>query len=230
MENSEEGNVVVLAREALDELFPGNSDLRNISVTYSGRFKGFNANVKYTQKNIMFALGKDWLDVSSEIKKGLMQHLFVKVLKRKDFNKTIEMDLYEKFVSNLGKYVPVESSDEELAESFNRINSEYFSGMLERPNLVWGQDSLRKLGHFEYATNTILISNIFRGEPQIMDYVMYHEMLHKKQGRKITKSGRSIHHDRKFHEEERKFRDKDAERKLREFVRKKRAKGIFKFW
>jgi len=226
----ERNNYSGFAREALSELFPEKNEERNIKIKFSGKFKGFNANVRYSQREIVFSLGRDWLELSDDIKKGIIQHLFVKVYKERVFKKTIEMDLYEKFISNLGRYAVVEESDRELIESFERINDEYFQGILERPNLIWGQDSFRKLGHYEYATNTIMISNILMGEPVFMDYIMYHEMLHKKQGRKITTTGRSIHHDSKFREEEAKYKDKDMESKLREFVKRKRIKGIFKWW
>lgn len=230
MKKADEIKYSLIVHDSLKELFPEKNENRELIIKFSGKFRGFNANVKYTAKQITFSLGKDWLEVSDDIKKGLIQHLFVKIFRGENFSKTIEMDLYEKFISNLGKYVPVEESDEELVQSFERINNEYFQSLIEKPNLVWGQDSLRKLGHYEYATNTILISRIFRGEPEFIDYIMYHELLHKKQGRKITKTGRSIHHDSKFREEESKFKDKDAEKKLKDFVKRKRLKGIFKWW
>jgi hypothetical protein len=220
-----------LAREALRELFPQKVEDRDIIVKYSAKFRGYNANVKYTSRQIIFSLSTDWLELSDDLKKGLMQHLFVKVYKNPDFEKTMDMDLYEKFISNLGKYAHIEEeNDVELIQSFNKLNKEYFEDMLERPNLIWGQDSFRKLGHYEYATNTIMISNIFKGEPELIDSIMYHEMIHKKQGRRITKTGRSIHHDSKFRLEEAKFKDKDSERKIKSFIRSRRLKNVFKWW
>jgi hypothetical protein len=228
--NKEKNKYSDFARESLLEIFPLKEESREIIIRFSGKFKGFNANVKYGQKYIIFSLSRDWLELSDDLKKGIMQHLFVKIYKDKKFEKTMEMDLYEKFVANLGKYAHVDYSEPELIESFDRMNKEYFEGMLEKPNLIWGQDSFRKLGHYEYATNTIMISNIFKGESEFTDYIMYHEMLHKKQGRKITHSGRSIHHDSKFKAEEAKFLDKDAEKKLKDFIRRKRLRGAFKWW
>lgn len=226
----EKKNYSEFAREALRELFPEKKDEREIIIKFSGKFRGFNANVKYSPRQIVFSLGRDWLELSDELKKGVIQHLFVKIFREKNFRKTIEMDLYDKFISNLGRYAHIDEADSELEESFQRVNKEYFEGIIEPPNLVWGQDSVRKLGHYEYATNTIMISSIFKGEPEFTDYIMYHEMLHKKQGRKITHMGRSIHHDSKFKEEEAKFKDKSMERKLKDFVKRKRLKGIFRWW
>jgi hypothetical protein len=226
----EKKNYSEFAKEAFSELFPDKKEEREIKIIFSGKFKGFNANVRYNQKQIVFSMSRDWLELSDDMKKGIIQHLFVKVFREKEFRKTMEMDLYEKFISNLGKYAHIDESDEELAKSFERINKEYFQELLEKPNLIWGQDSFRKLGHYEYATNTIMISNIFKGEPEFIDYIMYHEMLHKKQGRKITHTGRSIHHDSKFKAEEAKYKYKDAEKRLKEFIKRRRLKGIFKWW
>ncbi|MGV8162108.1 MAG: SprT-like domain-containing protein [Candidatus Nanoarchaeia archaeon] len=221
-----------IAREAFMELFPLRIEDRKMLVKYSSKFRGYNANVRYSSREIVFSLSRDWLELSDELKKGLIQHLLVKVFKKEDFEKTIEMDLYEKFITNLGKYAHIEEQhDEELEKSFTRLNKEYFEEELERPNLIWGQDSFRKLGHYEYATNTIMISNIFKGEPKFLDYIMYHEMIHKKQGRKITKSGRSIHHDAKFRAEEAKYKNnRELEDDLKSFIRRKRLKNAFKWW
>ncbi len=224
-------NHSVIAREAFRELFPDKEESREILIRYSSKFRSFNANVRYTSRQIVFSLSREWLNLSDDLKKGLVQHLLVKVYKTNNFTKTIEMDLYEKFIMNIGKYVKVEESDPELVESFEKLNKEYFEDMLEKPNLIWGQDSFRKLGHYEYATNTIMISNIFKDEPEFVDYIMYHELLHKKQGRRITKTGRSMHHDSRFRNEEKKYKGADEmETRLKSFIRRKRLKSAFRWW
>jgi hypothetical protein len=220
-----------IAREAFRELFPEKKEEREILIKYSSKFRSYNANVKYNARQIVFSLSREWLNLSDDLKKGLVQHLLVKVYGPESFTKTMEMDLYEKFISNIGKYVKVDDSDPELEESFERVNREYFGGMMEKPNLVWGQDSFRKLGHYEYASNTVMLSNIFQGEPEMLDYIMHHEILHKKQGRRITKTGRSVHHDSKFKKEEEKFKDsEEMEKQLKAFIRRKRLRNAFRWW
>lgn len=218
-----------LAEEAFQELYPTIKEDRTILVSYSGKFKSLNANVKYNRSKIHFSLSKDWLEYSEDIRKGLIQSLLIKVLKHK-YTKTLELDLYYKFLNNLGRYAKVEHADPILEESFNRINKTYFSGSMEKPNLIWGQDAFRKLGHYEYASNTVLISNIFKKNTELLDYIMYHELLHKKHGNRTTKTGRTIHHSRAFKEEEKQFLDKEAEKKLTAFIRKERVRNAFKFW
>lgn len=219
-----------LAQEAYDELFPNYPEYRSIEVTYSAKFKSLNANVKYDFNKLIFCLSRDWLEYSDDLKKGLMQHLLLKVFSRRRYEKTMELDLYEKFIKNLGKYTKVEVADEELKRSFDRINKEYFIGLMDQPNLEWGSSTFHKLGHYEYASNLIVISDIFKGDIELLDYVMYHELLHKKHGYKTTKTGRSIHHSREFKEEEKKYKIPDIEKKLSWFIRKKKIKNAFRLF
>ena len=218
-----------LAEQAFKELYLDQYEDREFIITYSGKFKKLNANVKYNQAKIHFSLSKDWLEYSEDIRKGLIQNLLIKVFKH-EYTKTLELDLYEKFLNNLGRYAKVDNNDPILEESYNRINKKYFSDSMDKPNLVWGQDAFRKLGHYEYASNTILVSSIFKKEPELLDYIMYHELLHKKHGNKTTKQGRTMHHTRAFREDERKFSDKDAEKKLNNFIKKTRMRNVFRFW
>ncbi|MCF7866363.1 hypothetical protein K9M18_02940, partial [Candidatus Woesearchaeota archaeon] len=171
-----------IGEEAYKELFPNYPEIRNIEINYSGKFKSLNANVKYDINRIIFSLSKDWMEYSDDLRKGLIQHLFLKVYPRRRYNKPLALDLYEKFTENLGKYTKVEESDSELVESFDRMNYEYFDGEMEIPNLRWGGKAFTKLGHYEYASNLVVISDIFRNEKELLDYIMYHELLHKKHG------------------------------------------------
>jgi len=219
-----------LAEEAFQELFPNRTETRKFIVSYSAKFRKLNSNVKYTSDYIHFSLSRDWLEHSEDLRKGMMQHLLLKIFRKYQYEKTIELDLYDKFVNSLGRYAKVDENDPILEESYNRVNTIYFNGLMEKPNLVWGEEAFRKLGHYEYASDRIVISTIFKGEEMLLDYIMYHELLHKKHRNKRTESGRTIHHSRAFREDERKFHVKDAEKKLNDFVRKKRRKGFFSWF
>lgn len=218
-----------LAEEAFKELFPGEQEDREFRVSYSSKFRKLNANVKYTKDYIHFSLSRDWQEFSDDLKKGLIQHLLVKVFRDYKYEKTMELDLYEKFVSNLGRYAKIDKTDPELEESFERVNKEYFSGEMEKPNLVWGKDAFTKLGHYEYATDTVVVSNIFKGEKGLLDYIMYHELLHKKHGHGKETGKKVKHHTKAFREEEALFKDKDIEKKLKAFLRRKRFRNMFGF-
>ena len=213
-----------LAKKAVLEV--GISDDFDVLLVYSGKFKSFNANVKYSKTKLIFSLSSNWLEFSDDLKIGIIQSLCVKVFKLKI--KTFEMDLYEKFLSNLKNYSKVDMCDEVLLASFNRVNEEYFEGFMERPNIVWGDKAYTKLGHFEHQSNTVLISSIFKKNLHLLDFIMFHELLHKKHG--LKKSGsRYIHHSKEFRLDEKRFKDKSIESKLKKFVRVERFKGFLGF-
>ncbi len=69
-----------------------------------------------------------------------------------------------------------------LEEIFERLNIEYFDGLLGRPALGWSlRRSRTMLGHFDPSHNAIILSRIFdeAGVPGVaVEYVMFHEMLH----------------------------------------------------
>jgi hypothetical protein len=70
----------------------------------------------------------------------------------------------------------------DLEEIFERLNRQYFDGMLGRPDLGWSRQASRSmLGHFDPSHNAIIISRIFDRAtvPALaLEYVMFHEMLH----------------------------------------------------
>ena len=101
--------------------------------------------------------------------------------------------------------------------------------MIEKPNLVLGNGT-SKLGSYEYGVDTINISRILlNGKRELLDYVMYHEMLHKKH-KFYTKSGRSYHHTSAFKKAEKKFENaEEIEEKLARLCRKKKIKRSFFF-
>lgn len=70
----------------------------------------------------------------------------------------------------------------DLEEVFERLNLKHFHGLMARPALGWSlRISRTRLGHFDPAHNTIVISGIFdqaRVPSLALEYVMFHEMLH----------------------------------------------------
>ncbi len=216
-----------LAKRALNELYPEKEENRQIIIKYSKAFNDFNANVKYSHYKIEFRLSDKWKEVSEDIVIGLLQTLFIKLYGKKA--KTMNIDLYSSFIKKLSTYNIQDKSDPILEESFHRVNEKYFDGFMDRPNLVWGGPSSRKLGSYEYATNTIVISTLFETEYYLLDYIMYHELLHKKL-KFHDKNGRSYHHTKKFKEKEKQFEDPDIEKKLDNFLKRYKMKKIFRFW
>jgi hypothetical protein len=75
-----------------------------------------------------------------------------------------------------------EGASHNLDEIFERLNHEYFDGLLGRPLLGWSRRPSRgMLGHFDPSHNAIIISRIFDNPAApllALEYVMFHEMLH----------------------------------------------------
>ena len=207
--------------EAFQQLYPEKELRYSVSLKYSRKFKPYNANVKRYGNNLIFNLSRDWKKISKEIQIGLIQELMAKILN--DRKKTMNIELYNLFMKNVHVAVPKTKTDEILEESFNRINEIYFNGMLDKPNLQWGSDSTSKLGSYEYGSDAITISSIFKNsQQQLLDYVMYHEMLHKK-FKFESRNERNVHHSSEFKKMEAKFENKDLiEREISKLARKHR--------
>jgi len=208
------------------ELFPERNEARHIEIKFSRAFKGYNANCAYTISKIQFRLSYEWKDINEEIVIGLLQELLNKIYKKKKYSYNI--DMYNDFIKKSTSYSKIKHTDIELEQCFNKINEEYFNGMIDTPNLIWGQGSLRKLGSYDFMTNTISISEVLKNEIDLLDYVMYHEILHKKmqyQSTKLTKQ----YHTSKFKEKESAFKIKNIEKRLEDFLRKKKLRKLFSF-
>jgi len=95
-----------------------------------------------------------------------------------------------------------------LTEVFERLNREFFDGLLGCPRLGWSRGVSRgMLGHFDPAHNAIIISRVFdrAAVPTLaLDYVMFHEMLHLQHPVEHSGVRRRVH-TREFREAEKRF-------------------------
>lgn len=106
----------------------------------------------------------------------------------------------------------------DLADVFDRVNAAYFDGALPRPRLTWNRTlTHRKFGHYQAATDIVMISlslDDVSVPAYAVDFVMYHELLHKHLGVKVV-NGRRYAHTPAFREAERAFeRYNDAQQVL----------------
>ncbi len=196
------------------------------TVKYSGKFKGYNANMKVIGRNITVKMSRQWKGVAREIQIGLVQSLLAKLFKTK--KKTMNMEMYDSFLRNVHMSVIKTKTDDILEESFDRVNEKYFLGLIEMPNLVIGKDSFSRFGTYDYGTDTITISRLIvqKGE-EVLDYIMYHELLHKKL-KFFDRAGKSVHHSAEFRKMESEFpRQKEIEQELSKLYRRNR---FFRFF
>jgi len=167
---------------------------------YNLRLNDFNANIKLYKNILSINLNLQWKDIDDEIKIGLIQTLLIKIFKQNVH--TPNIDLYHNFIRNIPLLTEKNNINPFLEQSFNRINEQFFQNELEKPNLTWGQASFHKLAHYNFHNDTVTISTIFQKSPQyILDFLMYHELLHK-QHKFHNHNGRNSFHTSQFRRDE----------------------------
>lgn len=109
-----------------------------------------------------------------------------------------------------------------LDEIFNTINMRFFHNKIKKPILGWSLNkSYARLGFYSDERNLLVISRIFdsRKAPQrVVEYLMYHEMLHIYLPAE-TVNGRKMVHTARFKNLERQFPEYE---KIRDWINKKR--------
>jgi hypothetical protein len=95
----------------------------------------------------------------------------------------------------------------DLALAFGRVNEEYLGGM-DPPRLTWNRTFAgRKFGHYDPLRDTVMVSATLDRDsvPEfVVDFIMYHELLHKKHGID-WRNGQARTHTPAFRQEERHF-------------------------
>lgn len=85
----------------------------------------------------------------------------------------------------------------DLDTVFEDLNTRFFHGLMARPRMSWSQTKSRRiLGHYDPAHNAIIISRLF-DHPAVpsfvLEYIVYHEMLHLKHPVRLRGSRRCVH-------------------------------------
>jgi len=96
----------------------------------------------------------------------------------------------------------------DLENIFDDLNRQYFFGLLARPQMSWsGGRARNRLGHYDPAHNAIVVSRVFdhpRVPRYVLEYIVYHEMLHLKHPVRLRGSRRCVH-SAEFQAEEKLF-------------------------
>lgn len=113
---------------------------------------------------------------------------------------------------------------QDLQKIFERVNARYFDNQLQPPQLSWSNTlTFRKFGHYQPSTNNLVLSASLDDEsiPEfVLDFAMYHELLHKYLGYYI-RNGRRISHHATFRKMEAQFPQFDqAQEFLAKFSKK----------
>lgn len=115
----------------------------------------------------------------------------------------------------------------DLDKMFRRLNYSYFEGELKKPTLTWSQRKTHRiLGHHDSTHETIVISKTLDSHdvPEwLVEFVLYHEMLHIKHPPRIV-NGRRQHHSKAFRADEKRFPYyKESQEFIELLVREQRA-------
>jgi hypothetical protein len=111
----------------------------------------------------------------------------------------------------------------DLDAAFDRVNAEYFDPPLPRPRLTWSRTfTTRKLGHYNYVHDAVTIGSVLdRSDVPsfVVDFIVYHELLHKRFGARWNGNRRAVHTP-EFKRAERRFaRHSEAEAVLKTLAR-----------
>ncbi|MFH1276272.1 MAG: hypothetical protein ABIH82_04105 [Candidatus Woesearchaeota archaeon] len=217
-----------LIQESYQRLFPEKEFSYITKLEYNRRLSAFNANIKLHRDTIFINLNLQWKDIDNEIKIGLMQHLLLKIFKKKNktniMQNTSNIALYNNFVRNIPLLTPKTKTDWVLEASFERVNEKFFQKEMEKPNLTWGQNSKRKLASYNFHDDTVSVSTLFKdAREEVLDYLMYHELLHKYHKFKHN-NGRSAFHTTAFRKDEKQYPHfNEIEKEINLIIRGKRS-------
>lgn len=217
-----------IIKHSFQQLFPEKGFPYQSTLEYNRRLADFNANILCQRDNIKVHLNLQWKDIDEEIKIGLIQHLLCRAFKVK--RQTYNIELYHNFIKNIPTLTRKTKSDPILEASFQRNNQQFFQNTMEQPNLQWGSASFRKLASYSYHTDTITVSTLFQQvTSEILDYLLYHEMLHKQFQFKHA-NGRLSYHSPAFKKAEKLYPHQlKIEQELAQISRKSQRRQFFPF-
>jgi len=105
----------------------------------------------------------------------------------------------------------------DLEAIFEDLNVKFFYGLLARPLMTWsGERARNRLGHYDPAHNAIVVSRVFdhpRVPRYVVEYIVYHEMLHLKHPVRLRGSRRCVH-SAEFKAEENQFPQLEAAKRF----------------
>lgn len=151
-----------------------------------------------------------------EIKKSILSEAFSRHQSKhtsaiKAFSKSSNFQRLNRQISGdpIANLISCRGEKYNLALLFEKLNHEYFRGLLSQPRLVWSsRRSKRRLGYYHPEINTIAVTKKLddKKTPRLLvEYVLYHEMLHQHFGIK-NHNGRRYAHTSAFRTAERKFK------------------------
>ncbi len=181
--------------------------------------KNFNYLFRLKQKKqvILLEINEGFISAPKEIKEllcstpfwgrrrknNLLLKEYAKTPEYQKINLALQSDNHTNQISQKGRFYNLE-------DIFDSLNQKYFKNSLDRPRLTWStRRSRRRLGYYHPDADAITISRSLDDRathPLLLEYILYHEMLHKVLGIRES-NGRRYAHTREFKREEKKFKE-----------------------
>ncbi len=208
-------NAISRARAIAREIIKTNkTEVETVTVeltNYSGLYK-----YKVTDKRATIQLSEGFIRAGDDIFQAVMT---IVLLGKENSPKQIirNFGLTEEYsdlifeldsIAEVAAEIP-QGSYYNLEKLFENINREYFAGKMSKPRLTWNQTlTRRKFGHYERTRDRVVISKTLDSNriPQfVVEFVLYHELLHKEIGVKYV-NGRCMAHTAEFRRQEQQFK------------------------
>lgn len=212
----------------LEKIFRPLQAKENIKVEFYP-YAGIKHSIRKRKGKILIRISDTFYDAPQDVLLALGRILLAK-LKRNPVSKK-DRAVYSRYVageelqekaatllSGRRRSVPiVEGNHRSLTDSFQRVNATYFGGSMKKPTVTWGRAQARRtLGRYDPQRDVVSISPVLdsREVPEeFLDFIMYHELLHKKHGLQ-ERGGRLWAHTLEFKRDEKKFHDYDNMKKI----------------
>lgn len=182
---------------------------------------GINHTIRRRDGKVFVRIAEIFADAPLEVQKALAAILVSKIL-RKRVPKA-DLENYQAFVKTdsiqtqafenrrlRGRKIVTTAKGAfyDLEEIFDRLNQIYFQNSLPKPVLTWSaQKTFHRLGHHDSTHKTLVISKSLDDKKIpafVVEYVVYHEMLHIKHPT-IHRNGRRYNHTPAFRRDEENF-------------------------
>jgi hypothetical protein len=185
-------------------------------------FAGLNHTARLNEGRLTVRVSDIFTDAPLEVYHSLAVILLAKLYRKKV--DTVYHNTYRSFIlrseiqerarvvrgerCRINRYSGSRGRHVDLEELFDDLNTRYFEGSIDKPRLSWSARKSRfVLGRYDATHHTIFVSRLFDSPSvpvYVVEYVMFHEMLHVKHQSRVRES-RVIVHTPEFKAEERNF-------------------------
>lgn len=171
-----------------------------VNIKHNRRVSPNTAKAVLYNQTIQITYHTDLDNAPVQVQQGLIELLCSKLFKQKWVSDNVYA--YHTFIQNVS--LPDKSKCPRLKQTFHNNNDQFFGGLIDTCTIKWGRRSVSKLASYNYNSDTITVSTIFKNAPDnMLAYIVYHEMLHKWYGYKIGQ--RCTAHTKEFKIAEAKF-------------------------